>query len=238
MRAFGRPLMLIILVLALAYGVAIGIGPYQRRLAQFKQNTATADVIMLGDSITEWGNWEEQYPDINLLNRGIAGDTSSGVLGRLDEVLVHRPRIVFLMIGVNDLTHRIPVTVVQENIAKIVGRLKATGASVAIESVLFVGRVAPASEYLNIEIARLNAFLRGICAEQSLTFVDLNQALSPEGYMQPRYTTDGTHLSGEGYRAWRDQIAAVPMPRRLPSGAREGGYAGAVGREPGHSVDN
>jgi lysophospholipase L1-like esterase len=58
---------------------------------------------MLGDSLTEWGNWHELVPEHRIINRGIAGDTSSGVLDRLQEVIERRPKVVFVMIGTNDI---------------------------------------------------------------------------------------------------------------------------------------
>src|SRR5207244_10058498 len=75
-------------------------GPYYRsRLAFFRQIVGDADVVMLGDSITEGMDWRELFPDVRILNRGIAGDTSAGVLNRLDEVIARHPKMVFLMIG-------------------------------------------------------------------------------------------------------------------------------------------
>src|SRR5262245_42569936 len=79
-------------------------GPYYRsKLASFEQAAGDADVIMLGDSITEKIDWRELFPGVSILNRGIGGDTSAGVLKRLDEVIARHPKIVFLMVGVNDL---------------------------------------------------------------------------------------------------------------------------------------
>jgi len=64
---------------------------------------ADPEIVMLGDSLTEWGNWHELVPEHRVINRGIAGDTSSGVLDRLQEVIERRPKVVFVMIGTNDI---------------------------------------------------------------------------------------------------------------------------------------
>src|SRR5690242_16816098 len=60
---------------------------YRARLDFFRQTVGDADVVMLGDSITEGVDWHELFRDQRLLNRGIGGDTSAGVLNRLDEVI-------------------------------------------------------------------------------------------------------------------------------------------------------
>ncbi|HZV20619.1 MAG TPA: GDSL-type esterase/lipase family protein, partial [Hyphomicrobiales bacterium] len=82
---------------------------YQRhrtqRLGMFSLSKITsAPVVMLGDSLTKRAQWAEITGCPFLANRGIGGDTSAGVLSRLEESLKLRPRAVFLMIGINDIT--------------------------------------------------------------------------------------------------------------------------------------
>ena len=92
-------------------------GPYyQSKLAFFR-------AVMLGDSLTEGIDWRELFPDVKILNRGIGGDTSAGVLNRLDEVIGRHPKIVVLMIGANDLRMGVPVPQVAANIRSIVQTL-------------------------------------------------------------------------------------------------------------------
>src|SRR5271165_596600 len=68
----------------------------------------SAPIVMLGDSLTEGGPWRELTGCLYLVNRGIGGDTSGGVLARLDEIIALKPRAVFLMIGVNDISLGVP----------------------------------------------------------------------------------------------------------------------------------
>ena len=62
-------------------------------------------VVFLGDSITqEWKGLAEAFPGVKIANRGISGDTSRGVLIRLQEdVLALKPTAVVLLVGTNDL---------------------------------------------------------------------------------------------------------------------------------------
>jgi hypothetical protein len=109
-------------------------GPYYHsRLAFFRQTVGDADVIMLGDSITEGIDWRELFPDIRILNRGISGDTGTGVLNWLDEVIKRRPKIVFLMIGSNNLQIGVPVSAINANIRSIVGALEQTNIRIILQ---------------------------------------------------------------------------------------------------------
>lgn len=62
-------------------------------------------VVFLGDSITQgWSDVGSSFPGLKVANRGISGDTTRGVLIRLqDDVIALHPRGVVLLIGTNDL---------------------------------------------------------------------------------------------------------------------------------------
>jgi hypothetical protein len=61
-------------------------------------------VVFLGDSITQgWRNLPNEFPGLKVANRGISGDTTRGMLIRLDEdVLALNPRAVVMLMGTND----------------------------------------------------------------------------------------------------------------------------------------
>src|SRR5215468_7229419 len=60
------------------------------------------DVVMLGDSLTQRGEWWELLGR-PVANRGISSDTVADVAARLDDVEALEPRVLFLLVGVNDL---------------------------------------------------------------------------------------------------------------------------------------
>ncbi|HPQ96908.1 MAG TPA: GDSL-type esterase/lipase family protein, partial [Thiolinea sp.] len=57
-------------------------------------------------------------------NRGIGGDDTGGVLGRLDEVVRSRPDKIFLMIGTNDLSAGKSVEQIIANYRLILRRIR------------------------------------------------------------------------------------------------------------------
>ena len=66
------------------------------------------DIVMLGNSITDGGEWAELLGDAHVKNRGISGDTTDGVLERLGTITRGRPAKVFLLIGINDFSKGVP----------------------------------------------------------------------------------------------------------------------------------
>ncbi|MDR7869043.1 MAG: GDSL-type esterase/lipase family protein [Sporomusaceae bacterium] len=81
-------------------------------------------VVFLGDSITYGGDWEDLFPATLVENRGIGGDTTLGLLNRLDQVIALKPSQIFLMIGMNDLCYNRPIPEVIANYRRILGRFR------------------------------------------------------------------------------------------------------------------
>lgn len=95
---------------------------WAKRVAQDK-----GALVFLGDSITQgWGNrLEKAFPGVKVANRGISGDTSRGVLIRLQEdVLALEPAGVVLLIGTNDLEENAEPEVIASNLKRILASLK------------------------------------------------------------------------------------------------------------------
>ncbi|MGQ0516039.1 GDSL-type esterase/lipase family protein, partial [Bacillus sp. D-CC] len=77
-------------------------------------NKLESGVLFLGDSLTDFNEWDEAFPGIKTYNRGISGDTTVGLIHRLNQVISLKPSKIFLMIGVNDLAAKTP----KENVLK------------------------------------------------------------------------------------------------------------------------
>ncbi|HTO02572.1 MAG TPA: GDSL-type esterase/lipase family protein [Opitutus sp.] len=83
-------------------------------------------LVFLGDSITQgWGDVGSSFPGIKTANRGISGDTTRGVLIRLQEdVVAINPKGVVLLIGTNDIEEQAELEVIASNLKLIVAALK------------------------------------------------------------------------------------------------------------------
>ena len=81
---------------------------YHQRATLFTLLPKTKDdIIFIGNSITDGGEWSEMFNDLRIKNRGISSDISAAVLNRIAEVAKRKPAKVFLMLGVNDLARGI-----------------------------------------------------------------------------------------------------------------------------------
>ena len=96
-------------------------GMTERRLSQFEALSAThAAVVFVGDSITEGGLWSEWLPGVDVINRGISGNTTQDILDRMPHIVSVKPDKLFLMIGVNDLNKRLGVAVALRNYTTLI----------------------------------------------------------------------------------------------------------------------
>lgn len=156
------------------------------------------EVVFLGDSITAGGAWHEWFPDVPVVNRGIDGDTTDGVLNRLDSV-ISEPSKVFLLIGTNDLSFGRPIEQVFANQRSIIEGILTR----APRANLYVQSVMPRTRTFRARLNQLNARYSALADELGATYVDLWSTLSTsEGEMDPAFSLDRLHLNGAGYRAW------------------------------------
>lgn len=166
-----------------------------------------ADVVFVGDSITARGYWHDFFPNVNVANRGVGGDTTRDVLNRLDSIISTRPKSVFIMLGINDFfirKHDITLGETINNYEAIIDSLLVEGISVYIQSTISCYRLFCGEERVGA-INELNRALRQIADKKRVTFIDLRNLSLGEG-LSSEYTTDGVHLTFEGYRYWVETI--------------------------------
>lgn len=192
---------------------AIGrlIEPQQRmRASQFEAlPRPTADVVFLGDSITEYGLWNEWFPALSVANRGIGGDTSSGVLARMGTA-IGTQRLVSLLIGTNDLAAGRTPEAIAATVAAIVGAVTQT----APASSILINSVMPRARSYRDRVVELNGLLSSLAAAQGAAFLDLWPILSDgDGAIRAEYSFDRLHLTGAGYAAWVGALRGQPILR-------------------------
>src|SRR5690606_30135516 len=84
-------------------------------------------LVFLGDSITQgWSDIGSHFPGVKVANRGISGDTTRGVLIRLQEdVLALNPKGLVLLIGTNDLDEKAEPETIAGNMKLILAACQA-----------------------------------------------------------------------------------------------------------------
>jgi len=165
-------------------------------------------IVFLGDSLTEWFDLESYFPDQHIINMGIAGDTSDGILYRLDRVIRIQPAKLFLMIGINDIFQGFPVQEIFNNQLNILESLKieCPNSCIFVQSLLPVNESILGANGINQKVNRLNQLLKDYCREAKLEYISLSEHFSARDGLNPEYTYDGAHLTGMAYEVWAKLI--------------------------------
>jgi lysophospholipase L1-like esterase len=184
---------------------------YKFRLNQFAGLPHNQAAIMfLGDSLTEQGQWAELLKNSYVINRGINGDSTAGVLHRLDGVIADDPSKIFLMIGTNDIWNQNKsVSQILTNYRLILETLKdkLPQTKVYIQSNLPVNNNNFTIKINNNQIYSLNSKLEKLAEELGYTYIDLATKLRDnDGQLNSKYTLDGVHLNGLGYGVWAEVL--------------------------------
>ena len=184
-----------------------------QRLAQFaKEPIVTGRIIFLGNSITEMGDWKKLLNDSTVINRGIGGDITYGVLKRLKDITDRYPSKVFILLGINDIGKDIPDVVIASNYLKIVNEIhdKCPKTIIYVQSVLPINPGLPhfPQHYDKQEhILTLNKLLALHAKEGNYTYIDIFHLFADaDGNLISQYTYEGLHLKPPAYPIWVDYL--------------------------------
>lgn len=168
-----------------------------------------ADIVFLGDSLTDCCEWQEFFRNVSIKNRGISADTTNGILNRIDEIVEPQPQKVFILIGINDLNQGRRIDDIFNNYQLIlkVFKEKAPQTKVFVQSLLPVNNQRFPNNGVNSKVTELNTKLKNLAQDLSFQYIDLFSSFLDEDYqLDTRYTTDGLHLNGQGYLIWQEII--------------------------------
>ena len=189
---------------------------YHLRVALFAAYPAQhADIVMLGNSLTEWVDWNELLGRTNIANRGIAGDVTGGYLHRLYQVYRLKPKLCFVEGGINDLYANVPVVVVFENYKNIINDIRSNNIVPIIQSTLFVSPKWRDAVGKNKEVAELNSLLATFARENDIEFINLNARMSANNTLRDELTYDGVHLTAAGYTIWGEEVNKIIVKYRM-----------------------
>jgi lysophospholipase L1-like esterase len=188
-----------------------------------------ARVVFYGASMTEfWGkNGTKFFPGKPYVNRGISGQTTAQMVVRFrQDVIDLHPKAVVILAGTNDVAGNTgPMTpeMTEDNWRSMADLAKANGIRVIFAS------ITPSTDFWwhkglkpAEKIRTLNAWLKGYCASQGLTYLDYYRALTDEeGGMKKEFTVDGVHASAKGY-AVMAPLAQAAIDKALTNSTNEG----------------
>ena len=200
---------------------------YQKRVKEYKDNPIGKNkIVFLGNSITySMRHWDKKFNVKNIVNRGISGDYSDGILERLDEIIYYKPLAVFLLIGLNDFfddnTTRPGRT--PEYVAKNILTAAKTIKQGSPETKIFIQTILPINnqQYLdekpqvnflwttyypsvNQQVNETNKILK---ENNEFEIIDLHPLyLNNDRSMKRNLSKDGVHLNENGYNIWIDRV--------------------------------
>ncbi|MBP3774545.1 MAG: serine hydrolase [Bacteroidaceae bacterium] len=184
---------------------------YTQRLQQFAQQPITSqDIVMLGNSLTEGGgDWEKRLDRKHIVNRGIVGDEALGILNRLDPIVAAHPQRIYLMVGINDVSHQATTDSIVQNIGFIINKIR----KLTPQTKLYVQSLLPINETFNRyqrltgktnQIPQINKHLEKLAQANDAQYLDLFPLFTEKSSLSLRadLTTDGLHLNKKGYDIW------------------------------------
>jgi lysophospholipase L1-like esterase len=170
-------------------------------------------VVFLGDSITQgWGGGlGAAFPGVKVANRGISGDTTRGILLRLEEdVLALNPAAVVLLMGTNDLEEGATPEVIAGNLKLILARLERHDPRLPI----VLCQVLPSSATQKRpadQIKALNTlYLAAVKNDPQVTYLETWPLFAgPSGDAMPGEFPDLLHPNEAGYAKWAAALRPV-----------------------------
>lgn len=190
---------------------------YNKRVAAFAplNDIDSTTVVMLGNSLTEnAGDWAGRIgTSLRVANRGIIGDNTTGMRERLCQIVPHRPLAIFLMAGINDMSHDMPAQQVAAKVIALIDtiRRQAPTTRLYVQSILPINETNGRWKSLvgrTDDIPWANMLIRAYCESNAITYVDIFHRMTRgrSNMLRTELTTDGLHLSADGYKIWAFEL--------------------------------
>jgi lysophospholipase L1-like esterase len=173
-----------------------------------------AHLVFIGDSLTQWFDWDRRFPEHRVANLGISGETVEGLLARRDRIRsqIDQPDHIFLMTGINNIANGqydfiAPYREIVRNLTTWYKQ-----ATIVVQSIL----PAQITWIDNDVIIDTNRRLEQIAREYSVTYLDIYALfVDTKGNPKKGYVSDdGVHLAGKGYEAWANEVERFLKSRK------------------------
>ncbi|MCM1290316.1 MAG: GDSL-type esterase/lipase family protein [Prevotella sp.] len=203
-----------LIVIILTYGKSEARAPYwEQKVSLFNRLPINQnDIVFLGNSITDGGEWQEIFHMANVKNRGISSDVIDGVRERLEQVTSGHPQKIFLLIGINDVSHKLGAKAILAKYEQLVKEIRTQ----TPDTKLYIQSIFPINNdfkrYKNLigqeqTVLEINRQLPELAKKYNAEYLDLWPVLSDQnGKLKKDFTNDGLHLTGNGYMQWVDAI--------------------------------
>lgn len=169
--------------------------------------TSMTKIVAVGDSLTAgYGlNINESYPsqlekklsdngkDVEIINMGVSGETTAGLLERVEFVKKQNPEIIIITIGGNDALRGLPVAETEKNITKIISSFK----EVVDSDKIFLANIQAPGNLGFGYTSQFNNLFKNIASREKINLLPfvVPEVFTVDSLMQG----DGVHPNREGY---------------------------------------
>ena len=186
---------------------------YARRATLFDElPIGKKDIVMLGNSLTDGCEFNELLNNRHVKNRGIVGDIVQGLIDRIDPIIQGQPKKLFIMTGVNDISHDVSADSIARAMEKLIVMVKqgSPRTKIYLQSLLPFNNDVREWKLLKGRdhvVVEANILLEQVARRQGVTGINLYPLFADDqGRLRADLTNDGLHLMGKGYLIWRDAI--------------------------------
>jgi lysophospholipase L1-like esterase len=172
---------------------------YERHIKKFQnQLEQNIDLLFIGDSLVAYFP-VQQYFSNKAINQGIPGDTTIGVLKRLDEAIRHHPKTIVCHIGTNDFV------LTDDDAFQVAKRIKQIYDALKPARVIIISPIPINDDLLknaqfkrnNKDLAYLNEQLEYLIPKYD--YLNVYNLFLKNNMLNSSYTYDGLHLNEKGY---------------------------------------
>ena len=196
-------------------------------------------MLFYGDSITDAWRLNEYFPGQDYVNRGISGQITGEMLGRMQaDVIANKPAAMLVLAGTNDIARGVSVETIQNNIQMMADLAEKNSIKVILASIL------PTSDHHMDKnprfemtkgrplavIRELNKYIASMCQKRGFTYLNYyDSTVDPSGQLKAELADDGLHPNADGYRvmaplaqaAIEKTLAALRIPQQTGKKKRQ-----------------
>lgn len=163
---------------------------------------AAHPIVFIGDSITEAARLPSSICGRPVVNAGIGGtqvqnygEVAADVIAAISDA-----SLIVIALGTNDAHGKLPPNF-REHYLALVRMARERAPNIVLVGVPPIENGAMAALFDAEDLNEINTTISKIAQDQSVEFADVRAAIT-----SPHSTTDGVHLSPEGYKPWLDTI--------------------------------